>query len=167
MRSCQLQLKSPLLSDLLPVHKNLPIEKCSPSVVSCLKCGDELWAMFLVADWNLQMRHWAQGTAECLEQHWSVTLLSNLSTAPGFISKMFMVLLHRNLAPKIFAFICLCIETFDSLVFKFSLEERKSVKIRMEIIYDLQFEWNNYWSFQIVQSQQCSGQEHEAYMYTC
>ena len=87
MRSCQLQLKSPLLSDLLPVHKNLPIEKCSPSVVSCLKCGDELWAMFLVADWNLQMRHWAQGIAECLEQHWSVTLLSDLSTAPRFISK--------------------------------------------------------------------------------
>ena len=35
----------------------------------------------------------------------------------------------------------------------------------MEIIYDLQFEWNNYWSFQIVQSQQCSGQEHEAYVH--
>ena len=36
----------------------------------------------------------------------------------------------------------------------------------MEIIYGLQFEWNNCRSFQIVQSQQCSGQEHEAYMYT-
>ena len=78
-----------------------------------------------------------------------------------------MTLLCRNLAPKIFVFICSCIETFDSLVFKFSLEKIKSVKIRMEIIYDLQFEWNNYQSFQIVQSQQCSGQEHEAYMYTC
>ena len=35
----------------------------------------------------LQMRHWEQGTAEFLEWHWSVTLLSDLSTAPGFISK--------------------------------------------------------------------------------
>ena len=87
MRSCQLWLKSPLWPDLLPVHEDLPIEKCSPSVVSCLKCGDELQAMFLVADQNLQMRHWAQGTAESLEWHWSVTLLSNLSTTPGFVSK--------------------------------------------------------------------------------
>ena len=82
MRSCQLWLKSPLWPDLLPVHENLPIKKCSPSVVLCLKCGDELRAMFLVVDQNLQVRHWAQGTAESLEWHWSVTLLSNLSTAP-------------------------------------------------------------------------------------
>ena len=87
MRSCRLWLKSPLWPDLLPVHENLPIEKCSPSVVSCLKCGDELWAMFLIVDRNLQMRHWAQGTAESLERHWSVTLLSDLSTAPGFVLK--------------------------------------------------------------------------------
>ena len=87
MRSCQLWLKSPLWPVLLPVHVNLPIKKCSPSVVSCLKCGDELRTMFLVVDRNLQMRHWAQGTAESLERHWSVTLLSDLSTAPGFVSK--------------------------------------------------------------------------------
>jgi hypothetical protein len=87
MRSCQLRLKSPLRPGLLPVRENLPIEKCSPSVVSCLKCGDELRAMFLVADQNLQMRHWVQGTAESLEWHWSVTPLSDLSTAPGFVSK--------------------------------------------------------------------------------
>jgi hypothetical protein len=87
MRSCQLQPKSPLRPDLLLVRENLPIEKCSPSVVSCLKCGDELQAMFLVADQNLQMRHWAQGTAESLERHASVTPLSDPSTAPGFVSK--------------------------------------------------------------------------------
>ena len=40
--------------------------------------------------------------------------------------------------PKFFAFICLCIETFDSPVFKFSLEKIKSVKIRMEIIYSVE-----------------------------
>ena len=88
MRSCQLWLKSPLWPDLLPVYENLPIEKCSPSVVSCLKCGDELQAMFLVADRNLQMRHWAQGTAESLQRHWSVTPLPDPSTAPGFVSKV-------------------------------------------------------------------------------
>ena len=135
MISCQLRLKSPLWPDLLPVHENLPIEKCSPSVMLCLKCGDELREMFLVVDRNLQMRHWAQGNAESLERHWSVILLSDLST--DSFQKMFMALLCHNLAPKIFAFICSCIEMFDSLVFKFSLEKRKSVKIRMEIIYDL------------------------------
>jgi hypothetical protein len=50
--------------------------------------ADELQAMFLVADRNLQMGHWAQGTAESLQRHWSVTPLPDPSTAPGFISKV-------------------------------------------------------------------------------
>jgi len=56
--------------------------------VSCLKCGDEFQAMFLVADRNLQRRHWARMTAEPQKQPWCVNTLGfDPSTAPGFVSK--------------------------------------------------------------------------------
>jgi hypothetical protein len=93
-----------------------------------LKYGNEPLAMFLVGDQNLPTRHWVQESAVSLsqvEQYWPVTPLSP-STAPGFISKGVRAIAALQSEATTFSFICLCIKSFDSLMFKLSLKQKIS-----------------------------------------